>query len=214
MVNRIENRTILALLLWSALFIFSCKNDGAKSDADAIRPTLIADSLTTTRYQHGKMDYQFKTPLLTRYEGKSNGKDTVYVIFDKGIYIETYDTLGNVESWLTAKYAINYEKEERWEIRDSVVGQDKSGKTVYTDLLFWNNKTKLIHSTEKTIVIDGQESVVGLNGFESKEDLSNIEFYNSKGRILVDTMKTETQPVDTLKTEGIESDSLANISKI
>lgn len=198
MINRVTNRRILALLFWSALFVLGCKNEGEKTDPDMIKPTMIADTLTTTRYFHGKVDYRFKTPLLTRYEGRVNNKDTVYVIFDKGIYIETFDTLGNIESWLKAKYAINYETEDRWEIRDSVVGQDKTGKTVHTDLLFWNNKTKLIHSTEKTIVVDGSESVVGYDGFESKEDLSNIKFYNSRGRILVDTMKTEPAVVDTL----------------
>lgn len=187
--NRIQ---ILALLFWSALFVIGCGNkNGKKSDNNDIRPTMESENLSITNYDNGRRTYKFDTPHMVRYEGK----DTVYMIFDQGVKIETYDdSTSEVKSWLTAKYAIYRESVQIWEARDSVVALDQEGKRLYTDLLFWDKKSSKIYSTIETKVISGEESVIGVNGFQSNEDLSDIEFFNSKGRILVDTA---TNIVDT-----------------
>lgn len=180
----VNSSSITALLCWSALFVYSC-GDGKKSvDDGAPKPTMVSDNLTITRYESGRMIYRFETPHAIRYQGV----DTAYMIFDKGVYIVTYeDSTNEIKSWLKADYAIFYESIDKWEARENVVAADNENKTLYTDLLFWDKKTRMISSPKETKVIDGEESVIGLDGFESDEGLVNIEFYNSKGRILVDT---------------------------
>lgn len=190
-----KHNLIIALLLGSALFVLACKgNSESSADDEGAKPVMVTDNHSMRVYEAGRKGYTMKADHIVRYEGK----DTIYTIFDEGIYIETYDSVGAVSTWLKAKYAINYESVNLWEARDSVVGQDKDGKTIYTDLLFWDQKAKRIYSNIKTRVVDGEESIIGFEGFESDEDLSNIEFYDTRGRILVDTTKVVSEP-DTLK---------------
>lgn len=176
--------SIIALLCWSALFVYSCGGAEQNLSDNTLKPTMESDSLTITNYEDGRMMYRFEAPHMVRYESK----DTAYMIFDRGVYIITFnDSTNEVNSWLKAKYAIFRESISQWEARDSVVASDEKGKILYTDLLFWDQKKRKINSNIKTRVVDGEESVIGLEGFESDEDLNNIEFYNSRGRIIVDT---------------------------
>lgn len=184
MIKKLKSISVTALLLWSALFVFSCGGGKNKGIDNSDRPTMTSDNLTITNYENGRMTYRFETPHMMRYENK----DSSWMIFDQGVYIVTFDdSTYEIKSWLTAKYAIYYETRDQWEARDSVVAHDRSGKILYTDLLYWDHSKKLITSPIETKVVDGEESVIGLDGFESDEDLINIEFFNSKGRILVDT---------------------------
>lgn len=195
MFCNIKIDSITALLCWSALFVYGCGNTTKSVDDNSPKPTMVSDNLTITRYEGGRMLYRFETPHAIRYQGV----DTAYMIFDKGVYIVTYeDSTTDVKSWLKADYAIFYESIDKWEARDNVVAADNAGKTLYTDLLFWDKKTRMINSPIKTKVIDGEESVIGLDGFESDEGLVNIEFYNSKGRILVDTTANKPIEADTI----------------
>ncbi|MEG0499535.1 MAG: LPS export ABC transporter periplasmic protein LptC [Rikenellaceae bacterium] len=193
MFAKLKINSVTALLFWSALFIYSC-GDGKKSNVDhPDRPTMTSDNLTITNYENGRMIYRFETPHMMRFENK----DSAWMIFDKGVYIVTFDDSTNeIKSWLTAKYAIYYETRDQWEARDSVVAHDRSGKVLYTNLLYWDHSQRRITSPIETKVIDGEESVIGLEGFQSDEELNNIEFFNSKGRILVDTATNVPVPAD------------------
>lgn len=195
MIEKLKSISVIALLLWSALFVFSC-GGGKKGDVDnSDRPTMTSDNLTITNYENGRMTYRFETPHMMRFENK----DSAWMIFDQGVYIVTFDDSTNdIKSWLTAKYAIYYETRDQWEARDSVVAHDRSGKVLYTDLLYWDHSKKRITSPIETKVVDGEESVIGLDGFESDEELNNIEFFNSKGRILVDTTTNAPVTADSL----------------
>ena len=58
--------------------------------------------------------------------------------------ITTYqnDSLTTVDAVLTANYAIYYENRELWEAKGNVVVEKSDGKTLYTQQLFWNARTK------------------------------------------------------------------------
>ncbi|MBE9487871.1 MAG: LPS export ABC transporter periplasmic protein LptC [Bacteroidetes bacterium] len=184
---------ILALLFGSALFVVGCKETKVKAEKPLIRRTMESDNLTITQYSDGTMDYKFITPHVTRYEGKgSQSQDTSFMIFDKGVNVVTFeDSTTNEESRIIAKYAVYQESEQLWEARDSVVGLSKDGKEIYTDLLYWNQKTKKIYSPIYTKVVSGNEIIIGVNGFESDDKMENIKFTKSQGRFLVDTLSTK-----------------------
>lgn len=183
----------LALLLGSAIFIVGCKEKKSKHATADVRITMTSTNLTITQYKGGKMTYRFVTPHLVRYEGKGKtGNDTAYMVFDKGIDVVTFsDSTRNVESHVVAKWAVFRETENIWEARDSVVGLSADGKTLYTDLLYWDQNTKKIYSPIRTRVVNGEETVIGVNGFVSDEKMDNIEFNKSQGRFLVDTLTSE-----------------------
>ena len=185
---------ITALLCGSALFLYSCntKKRSKEKEEDPILPTLISDSLTITSYNSGRTEYQFWTPKLIRYENS----DTSYMVFEKGIRVKTFrDSTLEPYTWLTAKWALYRDMEGLWEVRDSVVAHDREGKTLYTDLLYWNEKEERIYSPIKTRVVSGTESTIGENGFESDQEMTNVVFRNATGTFAIDTMTTP--PADT-----------------
>lgn len=201
MIQKKNIKSIIALLCWSAIFVYGCKSSSKEIDVSEVKPVMKSDNLEITHYSDGKMSYRFITPVLVQYESP----DTSYMIFEKGIHITTYDSIGGIKTWLTSKYAIYREKIDEWETRDSVVACDINGKTLYTDLLFWRQKEKRIFSNIKTVVVDGEEMVTGLDGFESDDGLENVEFFNSRGRILVDTVATTTSVDSVVVSTSIDS---------
>ena len=90
-----------------------------------------------------------------------------------------------------ADYAKYLEKEQLWEAKGNVVGEDQEGKKLLTEQLFWDEKADRIYSNVDTKVINGDEVTVG-TGFESDGQLNNITFRETKGRILIDTMRNRT----------------------
>ncbi|HIS33698.1 MAG TPA: LPS export ABC transporter periplasmic protein LptC [Candidatus Avirikenella pullistercoris] len=181
---------MVALLCWSAIFLYGCSSQvdaDVEIDDPAKMATLSSDNLTITYYENGKMSYRFTTPLLQRYEFA----EEPYMEFLKGIKIITFDSTQSKVSELVADYAKYLEKEQLWEAKGNVIGEDQEGKKLLTEQLFWDEKADRIYSNVDTKVINGDEVTVG-TGFESDGQLNNITFRETKGRILIDTMRNRT----------------------
>ena len=99
--------------------------------------------------------------------------------------ITTYqnDSLTTVDAVLTANYAIYYENRELWEAKGNVVVEKSDGKTLYTQQLFWNARTKKIYSNvdSKIVQNNGRDVFIG-EGFESDEEFKDWRFRRMKGR--------------------------------
>lgn len=183
---------LVILLLFSGGFACSQTLDSTVEINNlAKRPTVTSDSLEIKSYSNGQLSYKFSTPLFEHYQLAENP----YKIFTKGIHIESYDSLGNVNSMLDALYAHHDETKKLWEAKGNVVARDSSGKILYTQQIYWDENKKIYYSNVDTKVVDGDEITVGA-GFESDDKLQNIQFKQNKGRILIDT--TKTQPSDSL----------------
>lgn len=172
--------------------LFSCKG---RRSADEINPeTLItqqSDTLTVIYSKNGKTDYQFKTPLMERYE---LARDP-YMEFRYGVDIITFDSLGGEESSLVADYAIFYEKRELWEGRGNVVASG-SGRTLFTQQLFWDQKTDKIYSNVDSKVEEQDGSEFVGEGFESDSKFEQWTFRESEGRMWVDTSVNDRESDD------------------
>ncbi|MEG1649365.1 MAG: LPS export ABC transporter periplasmic protein LptC, partial [Rikenellaceae bacterium] len=131
-----------------------------------------------------------------------------YMIFTKGIHIETYDSIGTVRTMLDALYAHYDENSKVWEAKGNVVARDSSGKTLYTQQIYWDQKKQIIYSNVDTKVVNGDEITVG-SGFESDDKLENIQFKQTKGRIYVDTTKNENPDSSAvIKNDSLEKSNL------
>lgn len=174
-------------LIGGTIMLFSCKDQSVVKNANL--ETMIThqtDSLTMVNSVNGVLKYRFETPLMERYELAREP----YVEFRQGLYLINYDTLGQVASTLVADYAIYYEKRELWEARGNVVSASSDGRTLYTEQLFWDEKTGRIYSNVHSKVVDGFDIVEG-EGFESDDEFENWEFRNYEGRMWVDTSEEE-----------------------
>ena len=147
--------------------------------------TEYSEDLSVVMSQNGRRSYHFVTPLL---EGYSLAREP-YREFRKGVKITTYqnDSLTTVDAVLTANYAIYYENRELWEAKGNVVVEKSDGKTLYTQQLFWNARTKKIYSNvdSKIVQNNGRDVFIG-EGFESDEEFTDWRFRRMKGRMEVE----------------------------
>ncbi len=175
--------------------MYSCGSDVPKMEIDAQNiPVLSVDSLTLKYSEDGDLSYRFTTQKMERFDHK----DSVFMVFPEGVFVETFnDSTMLVESFLEADYGYFNETDELWEIKGNVVAQSKDGKKLYTEHLYWNQSKKKIYSFVESIIVDGEERMVGQNGFDADEDMNNVIFKNSIGRILIDTTKNTSSVVDT-----------------
>lgn len=162
--------------------LFSCQANKRSSETNL--ETMItqqSDTLTMVYTKNGKKDYRFTTPLMERYEFARDP----YMEFRYGIEIITFDSLGNEASQLLADYAIYYEKRELWEARGNVRGRGEDGRKLYTQQIFWDEKTDKVYSNVDTKVVDGDDVFVG-EGFESDSAFEDWVFRESEGRMWID----------------------------
>lgn len=152
-------------------------------------PTQIAIDLISIESRNGVESYRMTTPLMERYELATKP----FAEFRKGILVETFDDTTQVlQSSLRADYAHFDETDEIWEVRGKVVGQNiEDGKKLFTEQLFWNQKTDRIYTDKFARIIDGQNEYKGV-GFESDGKLKNWSFHTPRGTMEV-SLKDSTQ---------------------
>lgn len=171
----------------SAILLFSCEHD-PEPESEAKKEMMMteySENLSVVMSQNGRRSYHFKTPLL---EGYALAREP-YREFPKGVEMTTYknDSLSSVDAVLTANYAIHYQTRDLWEARGNVVVEKSDGKTLYTQQLFWNARTKKIYSNvdSKIVQNNGRDVFIG-EGFESDEEFKDWRFRRMKGRMEVE----------------------------
>ncbi len=178
---------MVASLVGGAILLFSCS--GGKKTREVNLQTMItqqSDTLTMVYTKNGVKEYRFWTPLMERYEFARDP----YMEFRYGINIITFDSLGGDASRLRADYAIFYEKRELWETRGNVVGEGADGRKLFTQQLFWDQKTDKVYSNVDCRIVDGDDEFVG-EGFESDSEFKDWLFRESEGRMWVDASQSE-----------------------
>ena len=126
-------------------------------------------------------------------------KNPPYWAFEKGVYLEKFDTLFRVDASIKADTAYYHEKKKLWELRGHVQILSQRGDRFQTDLLFWDEKKEKVYS-DKFIQIEQEDKVIKGYGFESNQDLSEYEIKNTTGIFTIEDTapKVTTQPQDSL----------------
>ena len=124
-------------------------------------------------------------------------KHPPYWAFEKGVYLEQFDSLMQIDASIKADTAYYYEKEKLWELRSNVFIQNRKGEKFDTQQLFWNQKTEKVYS-DKYIRIEQTENIITGYGFESNQQLTQYVIHNS-GDIF---------PVDKAPKDSIAPDSI------
>lgn len=145
--------------------------------------------LVMIQTKNGLKQYLFDTPLMEYFEFAAEP----YREFREGIYVETYqDSTNVIESVLKADYALYYEKQELWFASGNVIVESRTdGSTLYTEQLFWNQRTGRIYSYVDGIFVDEYGLPKRISGLESNEQFTDMNFYYLKG-----AMPVESTPQD------------------
>lgn len=192
-------------LVGSAILLTACGGEQpVEQESEQTIMTEHSVDLVMVMTENGAKSYRFQTPLM---EGYKLAKEP-YMEFREGIDIVTYKGEGDttqVESHLSANYAIFYENRKLWEVKGNVVAKNSDNQTLYTQQLFWDQKSKRIYSNVDCKVLMGQDYWFG-EGFESDEELKNWHFRRYRGRMWIDAEPNRPEDSTTVN-RSISGDS-------
>ena len=202
----LKTLNITAAFLAAVMFVLfpSCSGKDKKlaeaiSENDTL-PSMKSLGVTTLISDSGITRYKVVAEEWLIYDKKN----PPYWAFEKGVYLEKFDTLFRVDASIKADTAYYHEKKKLWELKGHVQILSQRGDKFQTDLLFWDEKKEKVYS-DKFIQIEQEDKIIKGYGFESNQDLTEYEIKNTTGVFTVeDTAPTVTsQPQDSLKNSTI-----------
>lgn len=184
--------------VWAAvmfLFFPSCGGKNKKlaeaiDEKDSL-PDMRSTGITSFVSDSGMIRYKIVTEEWLIF----SKKNPPYWAFEKGLYLEKFDTLFRVDASIKADTAYYHEKKEIWELRGNVHIQNQTGDKFDTELLFWDQAKEKIYS-DRFIRIEQEDKILTGYGFESNQQMTEYEIMNPQGIFTVE----DTAPVDTTQT--------------
>ncbi len=183
-------RVALALTWAGATFFVGCaeKQPPATIADPETTPTQISYNHRIINSENGRRQYRMETPLLERYELAAEP----FMEFRQGIKVETFDDSLRVDSDIRADYAHYNETKKLWTARGNVVAHNYAGNRIlYTERLYWDERSGRIYSDTVARVFDGNSLHVGRN-FEADQSFEEWTFHNTGGQIEVDATPSDT----------------------
>jgi len=153
-------------------------------------PSLSARDVETMYSDSGKVTLLVRTPLIQQF----SNEEQPYTLFPEGLTVLFYDKKTEPQASISAQYARYTEKDELWELRDSVVAVNTDGDILETELLFWSEPRESVWS-DRFVRITGKDQIIMGTGFESDPRLSKWKIKNVTATIYVENEQKVT-PVD------------------
>lgn len=193
---------IAVLLIGTAILFSSCENNleqiKAFSSPEDL-PVLEASNFETMFTDSGEVRFFLKAPKMLQFDLDGQA----FIEFPEGIQLIKYDENQNITFSITADYAKNFEKEEKWEAKNNVVATNAQGDTLKTEHLIWEEKTERIYTEEFVRIIRDDQVITGI-GFESDQSLQNWKIKNPKGEIYIEVKDDPQTATDTTPSPAVK----------
>lgn len=192
----------IALAAMVMLLLFSSCSGRNKEMGEAITerdslPVMDTKGVTTLISDSGVTRYRINTEEWLVFDRKS----PPYWAFEKGIYLEKFDSLFQIEASIEADTAYFYNKEELWKLVGNVHIQNLKGEKFDTELLYWDQRKQKVYS-DKFIRIEQPDRIITGRGFDSNQQMTVYTIHQPEGIFYVD--EEDTAPMDTLQTDSIQ----------
>lgn len=164
-------------------------SDLSQYDEEQIRSTLNDSLIVTTEswdvemvlMQEGQTRMFIEGSYAINYQDEENKHSRI----SGPVYVQLYDSVGNVETEAWSKRAIYHENDAEFELFDSVRVQTKDDRFLYSEYLKWAQDTDRITSPYFVTIITPADSISG-RGFDGLTDLSDYTIDEPRGRLTVD----------------------------
>ena len=210
--NRLLHKSISITIAFGAIvMLLSFSSCGGKKNTlgDAITerdslPVMNTLGVTTLISDSGVTRYRVNTEEWTVYDRKKPS----YWAFEKGVYLEQFDSIFNIEASIKADTAYYYDKQKLWKLIGNVDIQNRKGERFNTELLYWNEATQKVYS-DKFIRIQQPDRVITGHGFDSNQQMTVYVIQNIEGIFYVDENGGTAQPeVKALPPDSTKKDSV------
>ena len=142
-INKIQK---VAIILFIATFVMSCKNDKNQEIIDLNKvPRQIVVDMFAVQTQDGQLQMRMEAPLMQRFQNDS----TSFELFSEGFYVYAYNEDGFLETVIRSDVAkhTTAKKNEKWEAFGNVVITNHiKGERMLTDTLYWDREMKKIYT--------------------------------------------------------------------
>lgn len=182
-MRRFFTAHISRLTFVACLFLTACENDEAAIEEWTKKAVMVEEGKNIETYfsQNGILKAILRAPLMIRAQD-----DTVYTEFPKTLHVDFYDSLAVRESWLDARYGNYYESLNKVLLRDSVIVINTKGDTLSTQELWWDQNAKKFYTDKPVSYKSITRNIHGSEGMEASQDLTDVTFRQSSGRVLVE----------------------------
>ena len=143
-------------------------------------PSLSGKNVETMYTDSGKVTLIVRTPLIQQF----TTKEDPHTLFPEGLTVLFYDKKTKPQASITAHYARYTEKDEQWELRDSVVAVNTDGDILETELLYWSEPKERVWS-DRFVRFTLKDKIIMGTGFESDSRLTNGTIKNVSGTIYI-----------------------------
>ena len=107
-------------------------------------------------------------------------KKPPYWAFEEGVYLETFDTLFQMEANIKADTAYYYEKQKLWKLMGNVVIRNLKGEKFNTELLYWDQNSEKVYS-DRFIRIEQPDRIITGRGFDSNQQMTKYTIHKPEG---------------------------------
>lgn len=193
------------------LILFTSCGKDKKYTGDAIHerdslPSMVTHDVETFISDSGVVRYRILADEWSIYDRKKPS----HWAFEKGMYMEQFDTLHNVEASIKSDTAYYYDRQKLWKLMGNVEIENHKGERFTTELLYWNQVTERVYS-DRFIRIEQPDRIIEGEGFDSNQQLTVYQIHSIKGIFYVDEEQPQ-QPIDTvpLPRQHIHTDTLTS----
>lgn len=195
-----EGRRCVGMSCVLLLLLFSCsgrhKQMGAAITERDSLPVMDTRGVTTLVSDSGLIRYRIVTEEWLVYDRKK----PPYWAFEKGVYVEKFDTLFHVEASIKADTAYFYNEKELWKLMGRVHIQNLKGEKFDTELLYWDQKKGRVYS-DRFIRIEQPDRIITGRGFESNQEMTIYTIHKPEGIFYVEDEKTAAP--DSVQTDSV-----------
>ena len=176
----------IALRVMVMLLLFSSCGGKKKELGEAITerdslPSMATLGVVTYISDSGVTRYRMEAEEWLMYDRKRPS----YWAFEKGVYLEQFDSLFNVDASIKADTAYFYDKQKLWKLMGNVDIKNRKGERFNTELLYWNQATEKVYS-DRFIRIEQPDRIITGYGFDSNQQMTIYQIRNMGGIFYVD----------------------------
>jgi LPS export ABC transporter protein LptC len=174
-IRSYSNYFVLSVFISAAILVSSCEAKIEKVEGFEILslPSLTGKNINTVFTDSGKVQMIMSAPVMETWDNF----DSPYTEFRQGMKIYFHDGHKDPIATASAKHAKFVDKDNLWELNDSVVIINESGDKLETEQLFWDRDKNLVF-TDRFVKITNEDQTVMGTGFESDPQLTRRRIKN------------------------------------
>ncbi|MEW6468519.1 MAG: LPS export ABC transporter periplasmic protein LptC [Bacteroidota bacterium] len=163
--------------------LLSCENDIEKVRlfiSPEKTPVETAKDVELVYSDSARLKMKMTAPEMNRYESPKE-----YIEMPRGVVLLFYDDSGQVNSQLTANYAIRHQDNGKMEAKNNVIVVNNKGERLDTEHLIWDEEKQKLYTKSKVTITTADEVLKG-DGLESNRDFTEYRILKPSGSMMVE----------------------------